>query len=552
MLMAAAGQAQIAPDALPGAADPGRLDVRPPPPEPQLGAPPPTPSPPSVQDIPEGAERIRIRLERIDAEGAAHIPPDALTATVAPFLGADVPLSNLYHAAAAVTAWYHREGYILSRATVPPQELNGGRAVLKVTEGYVASVRTEGPYASTAVVESILAKIGRLRPFNVRALERHILLLNDMPGLKAQAIIEPLPDAAAHAEGAVGIVIVFSKTRFRNSASVDNFGSRYLGPYQGAVRLGANGLTLPYSQTMFYGLSTVPTDELKYGAVSHTLPVLTEGLMLHASGSYSRSSPGHILRAIEIESDATNLTAGLNYMVIRSRQQNFQVGFELNAKDIDTDILGTTNLYEDRLRVLRASAIYDNAYWLGGANLFSATASFGLDGFGASEAGSLNLSRAEGHSDFTKLELTAARLQPVVQHWSIYAALAGQVADKPLLSSEEFGYGGQVFGRAYDASELTGDHGVAGSVELRYGGLPEWGGLHSQLFGFYDFGKVWNRDSTAGDAAAASAGAGIRVNYGEDLSASFSVAQPLTRDIQTPLYGDKKNPRLLFTVNYRF
>lgn len=395
-----------------------------------------------------------------------------------------------------------------------------------------------------------MEKIAALKPFNAKLLERYVLLLNDMPGLKAQAIIEPL-DSAEFGEGAVGIAMVFDRVQFRNSASTDNFGSRYLGPYQGAVRLGANSLGLPYSQTMFYGLSTIPTDELKYGALNHSVPILTDGLTLNTTASYSRSSPGHILRALDIESDATNFTAGINYSLVRSRQQNLQLGVELNAKDIDTDI-ATTNLYEDRLRVMRFSAVYDNAYWLKGANVFNATLSIGVDALGASEPGALNLSRAEGRSDFTKLELSAARLQGITDNWSLFAAVAGQVSDKPLLSSEEFGYGGQAFGRAYDASELTGDHGVAGSLELRYSGLPDWGLLHSQLFGFYDIGKVWNRDSTATDAAGSSAGGGIRLNYGEDLSAAFSVAQPLTRDIQTPIYFDKKSPRLLFTVNYRF
>ena len=50
------------------------------------------------------------------------------------------------------------------------------------------------------------------------------------------------------------------------------------------------------------------------------------------------------------------------------------------------------------------------------------------------------------------------------------AALSGQWASGPLYSSEEFGYGGKNFGRAYDQSELTGDHGVAASVEVDYAG----------------------------------------------------------------------------------
>lgn len=101
------------------------------------------------------------------------------------------------------------------------------------------------------------------------------------------------------------------------------------------------------------------------------------------------------------------------------------------------------------------------------------TASQGTNGLGASAAGSLNLSRAEGRSDFTKITGTASRPRELGQGLEVTVMAAGHYAGSPILSSEELGYVGQAFGRAYGPSEILGDDGAA-SAELRYNGLPPW------------------------------------------------------------------------------
>ena len=81
-------------------------------------------------------------------------------------------------------------------------------------------------------------------------------------------------------------------------------------------------------------------------------------------------------------------------------------------------------------------------------------------------------------------------LQGVTPNWSLFAAASGQVASGPLYSSEQFGYGGQAFGRAYDASEITGDHAVAASLGMRYSGIDPMHGVRLMPYGFYDMGRV--------------------------------------------------------------
>ena len=196
--------------------------------------------------------------------------------------------------------------------------------------------------------------------------------------------------------------------------------------------------------------------------------------------------------------------------------------------------LGTKSS-EDRLRVLKAGADYDFADQHNGVNRFAAELSKGVGLFNGTDNGNNFKTRADGQSDFAKLTINASRTQQLTDHkkWSLHSAVMGQWAADPLLASEECGVGGEQFGRAYDASEITGDHCVMASAELRY--LPEIKKeaakhlKYAQLYGYYDVGAVYQRQSTVARQSAASAGFGVRFSLANNLSGLAELTKPLTR-----------------------
>ena len=76
--------------------------------------------------------------------------------------------------------------------------------------------------------------------------------------------------------------------------------------------------------------------------------------------------------------------------------------------------------------------------------------------------------------DFTKIETTVSRTQPLPANFSLFVAGYGQYAFTPLLVSEQCGYGGRFFGRAFDPSQMLGDHCWAALGELRYDIATPW------------------------------------------------------------------------------
>jgi hemolysin activation/secretion protein len=85
------------------------------------------------------------------------------------------------------------------------------------------------------------------------------------------------------------------------------------------------------------------------------------------------------------------------------------------------------------------------------------------------------------------------RYQTLSDAWSVKLATAGQIASGPLLTSQQFYLGGLAFGRGYGSAEISGDNGVAGTVELRFDQKSSYQDLNGyQLYGFVDAGLAWN------------------------------------------------------------
>ncbi len=84
-----------------------------------------------------------------------------------------------------------------------------------------------------------------------------------------------------------------------------------------------------------------------------------------------------------------------------------------------------------------------------------------------SDPGEFDNKRAFAKSSFFVLKADLSRTQDLPQDFQLYGKVQGQVADQPLVSSEEFSLGGINTVRGYLESEELGDDGVSGTIELR-------------------------------------------------------------------------------------
>jgi hemolysin activation/secretion protein len=548
---------------LPGPADAGRIPQRE-----ELQAPEPMVSPPSgpmnvlpAANAPEQSKHMTMTLHDVRVTGMSVFTADQIKDIYVPFLGREITLDTVWLMAGQLTERYRNQGYFLSRAVVPQQEIQDGVVVLRVVEGYIGEVKLDSPLADNRIVKQWLDRLKSYRPIKADQIESVLLHLNDLPGVNLHAVLEPM-QTVQNTEGAVRLVLEPRPEPFvTGSISFDNNGSRFLGPYEAQFQ--AQVVTLPTQKTTFTGFSFLPWDEMKYGGLKHELPVFA-GATAELYGSSTNAVPGYTLKPEDIKSVSTIVGAAFDYSIIRQRQENLSGRIAFERQDTDSDILGTP-LTRDAIRALRLGFTYQLADLWNGQNGLNGTLSHGLNIFGASQPGQENLSRAGATPDFTKFNIDASRLQSIGDNWGLLTALSAQIASGPLYSSEQFGYGGQAFGRAYDNSEIIGDRGINGSVELRYSGISPLSteppsGLstvyHIQPvpYGFYDIGSVWNMgpDQTMPYASGSSAGAGLRLLSDFGLSTNFGLAFPLTRRIANPIDGNGKSPRYFMSVSCGF
>lgn len=518
-LFSGAASAQVPPSEQPGRER--ERFVEPPAPRAQPGGP--TVTLPSTT-APAGAESITVVLTRVVIEGATVYSASELAPLYADLVGRPVPLTAVYDIARRVTAKYGADGYVLSRAVVPPQNFGRTGAVvrIRVVEGYVDKVVWPANIAHYRdFFTYYAARITADRPANIRTLERYLLLMTDLPGFKVTTALKP----SASNPNASTLFVEVTEKRFDALGRIDNRGTHARGPLQYMASATVNNIIGAHEAfTVTYAGAFQPR-EMQYIAAGWRQVLTAEGLTFFANASYGPGRPGtFLLETLDYRTRSATAEAGLAYPVIRSRERNLTLSGLGFATNDESDMLGLP-FTRDRIRGVRFKADADWADALLGINQVAVTVSRGIDGFGA--AGD---STNAGRPGFTKLEATVSRLQPLPASFSALLAAHGQYAVDPLLVSEQCGFGGRFFGRAFDPSQLIGDRCFHMLGELRYD-LPAFVPqlARTQLYGYADHGRIYNIDPALGtprSAQASSLGAGLRLATPKDqFAADLSVAK---------------------------
>ncbi len=488
---------------------------------------------------PANAGSIKFSVSRFEITGSTIYSARDFSDLTDPLLGKSMPVTEIYALAARITARYGQDGYVLSRAIVPPQTLSpSGAAVrLEIIEGYVDRVIWPDGIKERYrdFFSSYERRIIESRPVNIKVIERYMLLAGDLPGLKFSSTFQP-----SKSEPRASTLVVTVTTKPVDAlVSGDNWGSNGRGPWQARASASLNNaLGLHESISGTYATVVPNTEQLRYAEGTYKQVLTSEGLNLSITGSYNTGIPGlGALQAINYDSNGILFSAALAYPVIRTRDQNLTLSGIAFSEDVKSNALGVP-LTEDRVRGLRARLDYDHADNFGGINLLQATLSRGVDGLGSTDNDNPIPSRVGGRVDFSKIEATISRVQDLrsfAPGFSLYGVLYGQYAWNPLLVVEQCSYGGKLYGRAFDPSALTGDSCVNAAVELRYD--PTIAGnpfSRTQLFGFVDQGFLSRLTTTAGtpsDQSGSSAGGGIRLGWQDNVSIGLEAARGIGGDL---------------------
>ena len=395
------------------------------------------------------------KLRAVSIEGAQSVPAETIAAAYRPYLGKTVSQADLASIAVAITEFYRTAGFSLSRAIVPPQDIKNGRVRVKVIEGYVAEFVLKGEDIDRFGVRSFLAKIVEERPLQLKTLERQLMLVNDIPGIRvADTALEEIGTTS----GKFRLVVWIKAWRIFAGFGFDRSVPMWFGPYEAFATAAFNSYFLP-GDSLGFSASTTPVSvhEFGLGRLWYDTPVGTDGVRLGASALYSNVAPSDIRSQTNTHTITETYEAKASYAPFESRSSVLLLTGAFGFSDSwERDVFGLT--YRDHLRMVSLTADYRLHDNFGGWNYLSVTGRQGLNVFGASSKQDLDISRPGASPNFSLLSFSFSRLQQLSGPWSVKISANGQCAGGPLLISQQFYLGDAAYGPGF----YSGDSGILG------------------------------------------------------------------------------------------
>jgi hemolysin activation/secretion protein len=487
-------------------------------------------------------------LRHVAVTGAIAIPRERLATAWQPYLGKKVSQADLAAIATAVGDIYRAAGFHLSRAIVPPQDIQDGKIRLKVVEGSITEVVLKGEDAEQFGIRPMLDAVVAEQPSHFATLERQLLLVNGRSGVR---IDDTALEEIGTASGRFRLTVYLKTWHVFTSFGVDNLGSSSVGPWQSYATAAFNSYLAP-GDSLVVNLSTTPADprQLAFGRVAYDVPVGTDGARIGASGYYSEVWPGDDRHLYNDNTKTESFEVHGSVVPLQSLKSTLTLTASMGFSNVtENDFFGP--FYADHIRALSLTSDYRLQDTFGGTNYLTLTYRQGLDILGASHRDDDFLSRDGASGDFSAVNFWFTRYQTLSDAWSVKLASAGQWASGPLFLSQQFYLGGAAFGRGYGSAEISGDNGIAGSFELRFDQKLNYRYLSGyQLYSFVDSGAAWNAGYSLGEGLSlTSAGGGVRLFLFDDLQADLGVAVPLSYRAPD---NSSRSSRFLFSLSSAF
>jgi hemolysin activation/secretion protein len=442
-------------------------------------------------------------------------------------------LFELNRAADAITRFYRDNGYPVARAIIPAQRVEDGLVRIQVVEGRVGRVVFEGNQRySEAFLAERTAPLLAERVLTVRTLERALLLLNDLPGVKARVTLEP-----GHEFGTADVVVTIEERTLEAQAQLANSGRKEVGTLR--LDIGAS-LNNPFGVGDQLSARAIRSEEelFQYRRVGYSVPFPNaDGLRFSAGVSDVDYRVAGDFEALDIRGHVRTTDLGVSYPLKRSRLASIFLSAGQRHTVTEQSALGVP-VSKTAIELYTASVAANWVHADSSASSFSA----GFSGNGKDNVGPVaapDALRARYDLDYTYLTGISPR-------WDFF--FHGKVVQTAGASpdTEKFGLGGPDSVRAYRSSELRGDDGWLTQFEFRRQlSLGDTVGVASL---FYDWGGVRNVGFASSDKLQG-VGAGVTVFPARNLSVQLQAATPYNS--REP--GDQRSgPRVWLSIAAQF
>jgi hemolysin activation/secretion protein len=411
--------------------------------------------------VPAGGSQIPIN--RIDISGNTVVPAEELRAIIAPYEGQSLTLFEIYSVADELTQYYRDKGYSVASVTVPAQKISSGTVKLEVIEGRIGAIAIIGSKAyRPGILERRItgAAIGDV--ISEERLERDLLLLNDMPGVTAKAVIEP---GAQFGES--NLTIRTTEKRFDAAVRYNNYGRTSIGEWKLEGDFSVNA-PLGIGDRLDFNIAHADGGKLDYFNFGYSLPILhhgTRAAVYFSRNDYKVDSDElpRGLEGLDLSGDGDNFGFNIYHPLIRSQKQNLYIGIGYDrviTRQLVRSIAlkGKADISLMNLNLLYSRVHEDNSFSTVSANFAT--------NFSANERDPLTF-QLENNAQTAKMRLDMTHIRTIVGAWSLFAKLTMVGSVDPIVDTQKYRIGGRDSVRGYASSELAGDGGYAATIEIQ-------------------------------------------------------------------------------------
>ena len=130
---------------------------------------------PAPKGLPPEAQKITFQLNGVVLVGNTVFSTEELRFIYEQDLHKIITVARLFEIVQGITNYYRNNGYVLSRAILPPQHVKGGVVKIQVIEGYIGNVDVTGkPKGAKRMVQRFGCKMNECRPCKLAVSKIHV------------------------------------------------------------------------------------------------------------------------------------------------------------------------------------------------------------------------------------------------------------------------------------------------------------------------------------------------------------------------------------------
>ncbi|MBW1796894.1 MAG: ShlB/FhaC/HecB family hemolysin secretion/activation protein [Deltaproteobacteria bacterium] len=472
-------------------------------------------------DVPQ----VRFTVERFVIEGENPLSENKTQGVLAPFTGEHEGLSRIEKASKALEQALHDKGYQFHRVVVPPQRTADGVIMLRILIFPLDKITVKGNKHFSD--ENILASIPCLQPGqspNTLKVARSLLIANEHPAKRVAVFIRESQET-----GHVNARVEARDMRpYQVFSSYANTGDRATGHTRLSLGFQHSNL-FNRDHIMTLSFTTSPghwSDVQQYGAF-YRIPLYGIGAGISMFYSHSKADQGTVADFFDVSGKGDFAGISFDYALrpIGDYSHKVTIGLQDRLFENDTNFSGQPIGVDVRSRPvsLRYNGGLEKAKVSAG---FSVEYTNNLVCGGDNDSDAYEATRADADPHWDAFRFGADLDYTLPKNWQLRSRFAGQVANEPLISGEQFGLGGAHSVRGFDEREISGDNGYQFNFEVWTPPI-----VHNvRLLAFFDTGRRNLDDPHPGQVAGesiSSIGMGLRWYWKSYLSISLDAAHVL-------------------------